>query len=228
MKSEDATEPLGSYDHNHPVRPDQERVNAITHALATAVWLAVGVWLVMRAMASGTDGRVGLAVACSVYVATVVGTFLCSTLSHVFLTPPWLERFRAWDQAFIYLMIVGTYTPIAWVYALPTHRPWLIGGMWLFALAGFLKKVAWRHRVERINVIGYLALGWIPAIPLIREVPMELAGTMLLGGVLYTVGVVFLMNDHRVRFLHAAWHLFVLSASLVHAVGIAWYVVELA
>jgi len=221
-----ATEQHVDLGHSHPIKPDQERVNAITHALAAVAWLAVGLWLVTGALATDSDGRIGLAWACGVYVATVVGTFVCSTLSHVFLRPPWLERFRAWDQAFIYLMIVGTYTPITWAYATPLQRPWLIGGMWFFAMLGFLRKVAWRHRVERINVAGYLALGWIPAIPLIGEVPTGLAGMMFLGGVLYTVGVVFLMNDHRVRFMHAVWHLFVLGASLVHAIGISWYVVE--
>jgi len=78
-----------------------------------------------------------LAIACGVYAASVVTTFVCSTLSHVFLEQPWLDRFRACDQAAIYLMIIGTYTPIAYAYSPDGWRIPLLTAMWIAALAGF-------------------------------------------------------------------------------------------
>lgn len=207
-------------DSHVPVQPDQEWANALTHGLAAVTWVVLGVWLVAHA----SSVSFGLAIACAAYSASVVGTFASSTLSHVFLRQPWLDRFRSWDQAMIYLMIIGTYTPITFRFASSSQRDVLLILMWSLALAGFINKLFLKHRIHSISTVTYLALGWLPAIPLFGRVPMGLFGFMLAGGVIYTLGVWFLVNDHRRRYWHAIWHLFVMVASITHLAGIAWYV----
>ena len=96
---------------------------------------------------------------------------------------------------------------------------------WPQAAAGFLAKVALRHRINSIGAISYLLLGWLPAIPLAGQVPSELAWSMLAGGVVYTVGIALLMNDNKVKYLHAGWHISVMSAAAIHYLGILYYVV---
>ncbi len=44
------------------------------------------------------------------------------------------------------------------------------------------------------------------------------------GGVAYTLGIVFFALD-RLRYFHAAWHLFVLAGSVAHYFAILFYVV---
>jgi hemolysin III len=44
--------------------------------------------------------------------------------------------------------------------------------------------------------------------------------------VLYTVGVVFLIFDSKVKYMHAGWHLSVMTAATVHYLGILFYVVN--
>ena len=207
-------------DHSPPIQPDQEWANALTHGFAALVWCGLSVWLVAQAAAVDS----GLAIACAAYGASVVGTFVCSTLSHTFLQRPLLDHLRAWDQAMIYLMIIGTYTPITYVYAWPNYRGWLLAAMWLAAGWGFANKAFRRHRIHSISTWSYLALGWLPVIPLIGSVPAGLGWMMLAGGVTYSLGVIFLKNDRKARYLHAVWHLMVLAASLVHFAGIVSYV----
>jgi hemolysin III len=48
---------------------------------------------------------------------------------------------------------------------------------------------------------------------------------MAAGGVLYTIGVGFLLNDTKVRYFHAVWHLCVLGGALCHYAGILAFVV---
>ncbi len=204
-----------------PIQPDQEWANALTHGIATVVWLGLSVWLVTRA----SQISAGLAIACAAYGASCIGTFLCSTLSHTFLERPRLDRYRAWDQAMIYLMIIGTYTPITYQMAIPQYRLPLLAVMWGFALWGFVNKAILNHRIHSISTISYLMLGWLPAIPLYGRISMALFGYVLAGGVIYSLGVLFLINDSRVKYFHAVWHLFVLTASIVHFVGITKYVV---
>ncbi|EMI54421.1 PAQR family membrane homeostasis protein TrhA [Rhodopirellula sallentina] len=205
-----------------PIQPDQEWANALTHGLAAATWVVLSFWLVGQA----AEVTTAIMIACAAYGASVVGTFACSTLSHTFLQRPLLDRFRAWDQAMIYLMIAGTYTPIMCRYANPAHRDWLLALMWSYAFWGFTKKAIFSHRIHSISTVSYLLLGWLPAIPLYGRVPFNLFLYVLAGGVAYSVGVLFLINDRRVRYFHAVWHLVVISASIIHFVGIMRYVVN--
>lgn len=218
-----APAPVGGLeDDSPPIQPDQEWANAWTHGIAAVIWLGLSVWLVTRA----SQISPGLAIACAAYGAACVGTFTCSTLSHTFLERPRLDRFRAWDQAMIYLMIIGTYTPITYQMALPQYRLPLLAAMWGFALWGFVNKAILNHRIHSISTVTYLALGWLPAIPLYGRVSIPLFLYVLAGGVIYSVGVLFLINDRRVKYFHAVWHLFVLAASIVHFIGITQYVVK--
>ena len=206
---------------NAPVQLDQEWANALTHGIATVAAIALGIPLVRDASGFG----IGLSIACGAYAMTVIGTFFCSTLSHVFHRQPMLDKLRAWDQAMIYTMITGTYTPIAFQYASEGSRTPLLLAIWVAAIVGFLTKVAAQHRINSISAIPYLLLGWLPAIPLAGHVPTGLVWSMAAGGVLYSIGVAFLLNDAKFRYAHAVWHLFVMSAAACHFLGILWYVV---
>ncbi len=212
---------LESEDPSAPLLPGQEWANALTHGVATVVALIVGAALAFDAVSQDWF----LAFACVAYVGSVTGTFASSTLSHTIRRQPWLNTFRAWDQAMIYLMIAGTYTPIVVCFAPIGVLMPLLATMWLAAWAGFFGKVFFRHRINAIGTASYLLLGWLPAIPLAGHVPGVVVSAMLAGGVLYTVGVAFLINDRKVRYFHAVWHLFVIAAALVHFLAIQMHVV---
>ncbi|MGI9466060.1 MAG: PAQR family membrane homeostasis protein TrhA [Rubripirellula sp.] len=205
-----------------PFLEGEEWANALTHGVAALVSIGMAVYLIQAAMPQS----VGLAIACAAYMAAVFGTFFCSSLSHTIRRQPLLNQLRAWDQAMIYAMISGTYTPIAYAYASDVTRTPLLWAIWIAAVAGFLQKVAWKHRVNSSGTISYLLLGWLPAIPLAPYVPTALVLAMFAGGILYTIGVAFLINDKKRKYLHACWHLAVISAAACHYYGILWYVVE--
>lgn len=199
-----------------PIQPDQEWANATTHGLAAIATLVLGGMLTTAAL----NHSVALAISCVAYAASVFGTFLASTLSHTFLTQPRLNTFRAWDQAMIFAMIVGTYTPIAAFYAPPSVAVWLIVGMWSAAGWGMFRKVVHRHRVNNISPWPFLFLGWAPAAVLYFYTPSWVCLTMLAGGIGFMVGVVFLMNDTKHRYWHAIWHLCVMTAAAIQYAGI--------
>ena len=205
-----------------PFLEGEEWANALTHGLAALGSILMAVYLIQDAMPKST----GMAIACTAYMASVFGTFLCSCLSHTIRRQPLLNQLRAWDQAMIYTMISGTYTPIAYAYASDVTRTPLLWAIWIAAAAGFLQKVAWKHRVNSSGTISYLLLGWLPAIPLAPYVPTELVVAMFAGGVMYTIGVVLLINDKKRKYLHACWHVAVISAATCHYYGILWFVVQ--
>jgi hemolysin III len=67
----------------------------------------------------------------------------------------------------------------------------------------------------------------IIALPAIwHRVPAGEFALIILGGVCYTIGTFFLLNDTKVRHFHAAWHLWVIAGSVCHFMGLLVYVVQ--
>jgi len=198
-------------------RPRAEEVlNAATHGLATLLAFAGAVLLVIRA--SQSDDWL-LVLACGVYGFSLVAVFASSTMSHWARTESSRRRYRKLDQSFIFLMIVATYSPFSVAHLHSTFWWLLLLAMWIVAIVGFVRKLFLAHRVDSVSVLGYVALGWMPALgglSIFDDVPMTAVLGIVGGGVLYTLGTLFLLNDTKVWYYHAIWHLFVMAGAAVH------------
>jgi hemolysin III len=202
-----------------------ELVNAATHALGFVLAI-VGALVMVSGVRTQRDPL--LAIGCGLYLLSLLAVYAMSTLSHSAASPRWKSLFRRLDQGFIYVLIVGTYTPLSLAYLRGAFWWTVLCAMWAAALVGFVAKVFFAHRTEAVSVVSYLALGWLPALAVpefVRLVPAAALWSMFLGGVCYTVGTLFLMYDERVRHFHAAWHLCVIAGSACHFVGILVFVV---
>jgi hemolysin III len=197
-----------------------ELVNALTHGLGLALAVVGGLVMVVSVMTHGDPWRI---VGCLVFVASLVAVYAASTLSHSATSMRWKAFFRRLDQGFIYLLIVGTYTPFGLAYW-RTPTGWLLlGALWAVAILGFFSKILLGHRVHSISMWSYITLGWLPvlAVPsLVQSVPLVIGGWMLVGGLCYSFGTLFLVFDARVRHFHAVWHLMVIAGSVCHFLGI--------
>ena len=90
--------------------PSQELVNAATHGVGLVLSVVGAVVLLACALFQDDVWRV---VGCGLYAATLVAVYTASTMSHAALDSQRRHLFRTLDQGFIYLLIVGTYTPFA-------------------------------------------------------------------------------------------------------------------
>jgi hemolysin III len=202
----------------------EELVNALTHGIGLALSLCGAMVMVANVLTHGDAWRLA---GCSIYLASLVAVYTMSTLSHSFTRPQLRSLFRRLDQGFIYFLIVATYTPFSLAY-LRTWPWWiLLGAMWAVALWGFVSKVLFAHRVEAVSVWPCIVLGWLPAIAapsLMHMIPLAVLWWMLAGGVLYSLGTLFLLNDNRIRHFHAVWHLFVIAGSACHFLAILAFI----
>src|SRR5204863_3989442 len=99
---------------------------------------------------------------------------------------------------FIYLLIVGTYTPVALVYLHGGGLSALFAAMWIVAAIGFLSKTWWRHRIEGISLTAYVVLGWMPILGIRTAwqiMPPAPFWFFIAGGLCYTAGLYFLLKD---------------------------------
>jgi hemolysin III len=205
---------------------DEEFVNALTHGFGLVVAI-VGALVMMAGVQTHGDFR--LATGCAAYLFTLIAVYAMSTLSHSATSPKWRTLFRQLDQAFIFLLIVGTYTPFS-VANLHGVFWWaVLAIMWCVALAGFASKAIFAHRIEGGSVLPYLFLGWamIIALPTVyRVAPAGEFALIIAGGVCYMIGTFFLLNDLKVRHFHAAWHVWVMAGSACHFLGLLLFVVQ--
>ncbi len=205
---------------------DEELVNAITHGIGLAL-AAVGSLVLMTGVAPLGNNR--LTAGCAAYLFTLLAVYAMSTISHAVTQPKLRMLFRQLDQGFIFLLIVGTYTPFSLAYLHGAFWNLLLAFMWCFAMAGFASKAVFAHRIETGSIIPYLVLGWmsIIALPTIWEAaPPQVFMLIFAGGLCYTIGTFFLLNDTKVRHFHAAWHLWVISGSTFHFMTLLLYVVH--
>ena len=110
------------------------------------------------------------------------------------------------------------------------HGPtgWTIFGVeWALAVAGVIFKSFAVDRFAVASALVYLFQGWfivIVGLPLLHAIGWHRVLWMGAGGLAYTLGIIFFALD-RLRYFHAAWHIFVLAGSVFHYFAILFYVV---
>lgn len=200
-------------------RPEDELANLLTHGGGFLLTLPAAA-LLMGVVVPGHPPRT--VAACGVYCATLVGLYGASALSHLFHDLAWRRFFRTLDQACIFLLIAGSFTPIAMTWLRDGWWPLLLEAMWVLAFGG-VGLVLWMRNLTPIARISYGILGWLPALSLKRlfeAAPPETLAWFVAGGLFYSVGTLFLKFDRRVRYFHALWHAFVIAGSACHYLAI--------
>jgi len=200
-------------------RPVDEHVNLITHALGFL--LSVPASAVLMTLVANDHRSIDV-VACGVYCCSLMGLYAASTLSHMFYDLAWRRFFRTVDQACIYLLIAGSFTPLAVVFLWDRWWPALLAVMWVLALFGVLLVLRMRDLTPTAR-ISYGILGWLPIISLktlFEAAPFEIFAWIVASGLFYSVGSVFLRFDQHVRYLHALWHTFVIAGSTCHYIAV--------
>ncbi len=157
-------------------------------------------------------------VSLAIYGTALVATFSCSAGYHLIVRPKLKSIFRRLDHAAIFLMIAGTYTPFALMKMDASWGLTLLAVVWFMAALGIAIKLFAPRYLEGVSTALYLVQGWAVVVawkPLVAAVPGHVALLLMLGGVLYTVGVVFHLWE-KLPFQNAIWHGFVLTAASVH------------
>lgn len=205
---------------------DGEKINSITH-LVGAVLALVGFGALLTIGIQQLDAAI--IVSFIIFGVTLVLLYAMSTLYHSFRSPRLKAVFQKLDHVCIYLLIAGTYTPYMLV-TIGGKLGWImLAVIWGLALIGLLLDTLLKKRIEWLQIIIYLVMGWVCVVvyqDLAKGFPSAGLNWLLAGGITYTVGVIFYVLDtfNKLRHAHGIWHLFVLAGSFCHFVSIAAYV----
>ena len=209
----------------------REPVNSLTHFIG--ILLSIAGLIVLVTLSAGEPFRT---VSFAVYGASLVILYTASTLLHGLKVSARAERgLRIFDHAAIFLLIAGTYTPVALVTLQPDHAVWgwtLLSVAWGFALLGVVFKLFWLDAPRLLSTGLYLLMGWLAAVaivPIVQAMPFGGIVWLALGGLFYSVGAVIYGLKKpdffsKVFGYHELWHLFVLAGSICHFVMMLKYV----
>lgn len=201
----------------------EEIANSISHGIGFLAAAAITPILIIKSLPDGAAAIVGA----SVFGATMMVLYLSSTLYHAFPHSKTKRVFQIFDHGAIFLLIAGTYTPFT-LTVLPNAWGWtLFGIVWGLAVAGVILKAVGGAGTSKLSIALYLGMGWLAifaAKPLWNSLPAWGIFWLLAGGVMYSAGVLFFAYDHRIRYSHFIWHLFVLAGTACHVVAVLSYV----
>jgi len=192
----------------------EELLNAISHGIGA--FLAIAGTCVMLVLSA----RKGVAldiVSASIYCFSLICLYMMSTLYHSMRVYSIKRIFQKFDHCSIFLLIVGSYAPIC-LSLLGGALGWTLFSVNLFfALLGIVANAISVKKWSKLSLILYLLMGWSAIIiikPLLDLISFYGFVPLLLGGVFYSVGVLFFIAKRP--HAHAIWHLFVLCGSIFH------------
>lgn len=202
-----------------------ERFNSITHLIGFMLSVAA---LVILVVFSALKGDVFKVVSFSIYGGTLVILYAFSTLYHSIRHQKAKKILRKFDHISIYLLIAGSYTPFALI-SLRGAWGWSIFGViWGLCIFGIAQEFFQKNEKRILSLIIYFLMGWLVVIatkPLIASLDTNGLILLTLGGIFYTSGIYFYLNDEKVPCFHGIWHLFVLAGSAFHFFTFLFFVV---
>ena len=97
------------------------------------------------------------------------------------------------DHIAIFVMIAGTYTPMAFIYLTGWWRLGILIAQWFLVLVGFVVKLLIINTPRWITILIYLLQGWMAILPiyfLFTQMPLSSFILMTLGGFAFTIGAI--------------------------------------
>ena len=160
-----------------------------------------------------------------IFALSLVALYTVSSLYHsVGWSRVWKQRMQRLDHSMIYVLVAGTYTPVAYIVLDGWLRPVALCTVWGIALVGILQKTLVPRLSHAFSITMQTTQGWLALlllVPLSERLPVQALLLAALGGVFYTVGMVLLVTRRprlwpRVFSYHEVFHIFVVVGSSLH------------
>jgi len=210
-----------------PAGAIKPQLRGVLHKYAFFVSLPAGVALILAA----SNGRARLAAA--IYALALSALLGTSALYH---RVTWRPRARRWmrrlDHSMIFVLIAGTYTPVALLALKGALASAILVVLWLGAVGGVVFKLAWIDAPKWLFAIVYVVLGAVTA-AVFGQLPAAIgwlgAAGLATGGLLYIIGAVVYASGRpnpwpKVFGYHEVFHTLVLAAASLHYAVIAFAV----
>lgn len=202
-------------------------MNTVTHIVGGGIGILTLISCLIRSILSGSIPAVVSAI---VYGASMILVYTISSIYHGLRPGTGKKVLQILDHCAIYLLIAGTYTPIALVGLAPVY-PVIGYGLAIFqwtmaALAITLTAIDMK-KFKAFSMICYICCGWavLPFLSQIFQVLTEPGFLFLLsGGIAYTLGAILFGIGAKLKWFHSIFHIFVVLGSVLQLICVLFYV----
>jgi hemolysin III len=208
----------------------QNPVRGFIHGTAALAAVGATAFLALKAP------NWGLRIGAIVFGLAMISLYTTSSLYH---TIPWRDvwkgRMQRLDHSMILVLIAGTYTPVV-IATLDGPLRWTVLAIaWGAVLVGAVQHIFFPRDKQTFSMILAVSMGWLGLIiawRFVQELGWGASGLAILGGSIYTVGMILMVTNRpklwpRVFSYHEVFHLMVVTASAVHFVLVWRYVLPL-
>ncbi len=202
----------------------EEIANSIAHGLFLLFAIIGSPFLIAKSVKTNDNLVI---ITATIFAVAVIFVYLVSTIYHAMPKNRAKEILRLVDYGAVYLLIAGTYTPIALNVIGGGAGIALFAAEWILAITGiiFLYYTGLKHK--GVLVLFYLIMGWLVILaikPLWLSLPVWGIFWIFAGGMAYTLGIPFYRLSH-LNFRHFIWHMFVVAGTACHSVAVFKYAV---
>jgi hemolysin III len=204
----------------------EEIFSSVSHGVGTLLAIAgTAVLIVFAALYSDAWAVVGSAI----YGGSLIMLYSMSTLYHSITNEKAKSFFRIMDHTTIFFLIAGTYTPIT-LSILRGALGWVLFGIvWGAAILGITLNAIDLKKFSKPSIACYIAMGWVIIFaikPLVNAMTPLSLWLLVIGGIFYTVGVIFYAIK-KVKYFHSIWHIFTILGSTCHYFSILFAIVKI-
>ena len=216
-------------DRQMPVYTKGEEIfNMVSHIVGGAMGILA---IVLCAVFAGLNGDVYGVVSGCIFGTTMLVLYTSSSIYHGLKPETFSKKvFQVIDHCTIFILIAGTYTPIALcaIREVNTAVGWtLFGVIWGFAIIGIIFNSIDLKKYKKFSMICYLVMGWLIVVKmgtLIDAVGMTGFWYLLLGGIAYTIGAVCYGLTKK-KWMHSVFHVFCIIGSVLHFFFILFFII---
>lgn len=193
----------------------EHAADGLVHAIGIIAALVGGGLLVAVAL---SNRGVPMATAGAIYALCLMAMLAASAVYNLSRPNRYRRVLRRLDEAAIFLMIAGSYTPFTIKLIPPDFAVAVTAAIWMAAFAGAAGKVFYPNLSDRAWCLIYLAFGWLAVLilgPAVPTLPPLAIGMLIVAGVTYSGGVLLYLN-HALPFRRALWHACVILGAAGH------------
>ncbi len=207
----------------------EEIFNMVSHIAGGGLGIIIAVICIVKSFLNGDAYQI---VSAFIYSFSMIILYAMSSIYHGLIPKTAKKVFQIIDHCAIFVLIAGTYTPIALcpIREYNTALGWsLFGFVWAVAVLGVTLNAIDLKKYSLFSNICYIALGWCIIFIIkyvLKAISLNGFWWLLAGGIAYTVGAVFYAVAAKggPRYIHSVFHLFVVLGTVLQAVSIFFYI----
>ncbi|MBD64684.1 MAG: hemolysin III family protein [Halobacteriovoraceae bacterium] len=199
--------------------PREEIVNVITHipgVVLGAIFVAI---LLLKNYDQSSLAQI---VSYLIYGLSFITVFSASSLYHNTKNERRRKILKKIDHASIFFFMGGCYTPFIVINMVSDYKYHFLALVWFLVAFGIVYKFLSQFKNQVLSLTFYFSFGLMCLLAkgqMLDHMPRLAFNLLILGGLLYSVGVIFYIMK-KLPYNHGIWHLFVLLGASCHFAAI--------